>query len=176
MTSIQRTAIVVLLALLVVFGIYKWGYGRGWGDRDAEMQAVIAQKNEEARQTEQKLAEVVQVKETELRKANDVIDKKQTDLTAAIRAGRVRLPAPRCVQAPANPPIALGDRHEARSQPDPAPDANPDAPSDNGPSESERQTLELIAQIAADGDRAINQLNACIAAYEQVRTTINAQQ
>jgi hypothetical protein len=176
MTSIQRTAIVVLLALLVVFGIYKWGYGRGWGDRDAEMQAVIAQKNEEARQTEQKLAEVVQVKETELRKANDVIDKKQTDLTAAIRAGRVRLPAPSCVQAPANPTIAIGDRHEARSQPDPAPDANPDAPSDNGPSESERQTLELIAQIAADGDRAINQLNACIAAYEQVRTTINAQQ
>jgi hypothetical protein len=173
MTSIQRTAIVVLLALLVVFGIYKWGYGRGWGDRDAEMQAVIAQKNEEARQTEQKLAEVVQNKETELRKANDVINKKQTDLTAAIRAGRVRLPAPSCVQAPANPPIAFGDRHEARSQPDPAPDTNSDA---SGPSEAERQTLELIAQIAADGDRAINQLNSCIAAYEEIRTTINAQQ
>jgi hypothetical protein len=88
----------------------------------------------------------------------------------------VRLPAPSCVQAPANPTIAIGDRHEARSQPDPAPDANPDAPSDTGPSEAERQTLELIAQIAADGDRAVNQLNACIAAYEQVRTTINAQQ
>jgi hypothetical protein len=176
MTSIQRTGIVVLLALLVVFGIYKWGYGRGWGDRDAEMQAVIAKKNEEARQIEQKLAEVVQVKETELRKANDVINKKQTDLTAAIRAGRVRFPAPSCVQAPANPPSAVGERHEARRQSDPAPDANPDAPSDTGPSESERQTLELIAQIAADGDRAINQLNSCIAAYEQVRTTINAQQ
>jgi hypothetical protein len=176
MTSIQRTGIVVLLALLVVFGIYKWGYGRGWGDRDAEMQAVIAQKNEEARQTEQKLSEVMQTKETELRKANDVIDKKQTDLNAAIRAGRVRLPAASCVQAPANPTIALGDRNEARGQPDPAVNANPDASSasDNGPSESERQTLELIAQIAADGDRAINQLNACIAAYEQVRTTINA--
>jgi hypothetical protein len=176
MTSIQRTAIVVLMALLVVFGIYKWGYGRGWGDRDAEMQTVIAQKNEEARQTEQKLAEVVQTKETELRKANDVINKKQTDLNAAIRAGRVRFPAPSCVQAPSNTPVALGDRQEARGQPDPAVNANPDAPSDNGPSESERQTLELIAQIAADGDRAINQLNACITAYEEIRTTINAQQ
>lgn len=169
MTSIQRTAIVVLLALLMVFGIYKWGYGRGWGDRDAEMQAVIAQKNEEARQTEQKLAEVVQVKESELRKANDVINKKQTDLNAAIRAGRVRLPAPSCIQATPNPAIANGDRTEARSKPDAAPDTNLDA------SESERQTLELIAQIAADGDRAINQLNACIAAYEDMRTTINAQ-
>lgn len=175
MTSIQRTAIVVLMALLVVFGIYKWGYGRGWGDRDVEMQTVIAQKNEEARQTEQKLAEVVQTKETELRKANDVINKKQTDLTAAIRAGRVRFPAPSCVQAPSNPPVALGDRQEARGQPDPAPDANSDASSDNGPSESERQTLELIAQIAAEGDRAINQLNACIDAYENMRTIINAQ-
>jgi hypothetical protein len=172
MTSIQRTALAVVLALLVVFGIYKWGYGRGWGDRDAEMQAVIAQKNEEARQTEQKLAEAVQAKETELRKANDVIDKKQTDLNSAIRAGRVRFPAASCVQAPANPPIATGDWDQARGQPDPAPDADP---GDSGPSESERQTLELIAQIAADGDRAINQLNACITAYEEIRTIINDQ-
>jgi hypothetical protein len=142
------------------------------GDRDAEMQAVIAKKNEEARATEQKMAELVQSKEVELKEANNVIDKKQTDLNAAIRAGRVRLPAASCVQATPNPTIAPGDRNEARSQPDPAPNANPDA---SGPSESERQTLELIAQIAADGDRAINQLNACIAAYEQVRTTINAQ-
>jgi hypothetical protein len=169
----------LLAAALAGFGLYRYGYHNGWYDRDAEMQAVIAQKNEEARQTEQKLAEVVQAKETELRKANDVIDKKQTDLTAAIRAGRVRFPAASCVQAPTNPTIALGDRHEARSQPDPAPNANPDASgpntSDYGPSESERQTLELIAQIAADGDRAINQLNSCIAAYEEMRTTINAQ-
>lgn len=174
MTSIQRTALAVFLALLVVFGIYKWGYGRGWGDRDAEMQAVIAQKNEEARLAEQKMAEAVQTKEAELRKANDVITKKQTDLNSAIRAGRVRLPAPSCVQAPANPPTPYGDRDETRSQPDAAVDPNPSA--DTGPSESERQTLELIAQIAADGDRAINQLNACITAYEQIRITINGQQ
>jgi hypothetical protein len=165
----------LLAAALAGFGLYRYGYHNGWYDRDADMQAAIAKKNEEARQTEQKLAEVVQAKETELRKANDVIDKKQTDLTAAIRAGRVRFPAPSCVQAPSNPPVALGDRQEARGQPDPAVNANPDAPSDNGPSESERQTLELIAQIAADGDRAINQLNSCIAAYEEMRTTINAQ-
>ena len=175
MTSIQRTAIAVVLALLVVFGIYKWGYGRGWGDRDAEMQAVIAQKNEEARAKEQAMAQAVADKEAELRKANNVIDKKQTDLNAAIRAGRVRLPAPSCIQAPTNPPIASGDRHETRGQPDAKADANPSA-NDTGPSESERQTLELIAQIAADGDRAINQLNACITAYEQIRITINGQQ
>ena len=164
----------LLAAALAGFGLYRYGYHNGWYDRDADMQAAIAQKNEEARQTEQKLAEVVQAKETELRRANDVIDKKQTDLTAAIRAGRVRFPAASCVQAPTNPPAAAGDWNQARGEPDPAVDADL-GPSNPSPSESERQTLELIAQIAADGDRAINQLNSCIAAYEEMRTTINAQ-
>jgi hypothetical protein len=36
-----------------------------------------------------------------------------------------------------------------------------------------RETLRLIAQIAADGDRAINQLNACVDAYNQIREQIN---
>lgn len=170
MISIQRTAIAVLVVLLVIFGIYRFGYSSGWGDRDAEMQAQIAIKNEEARIKEQEMAASVQAKEVELRKANDVINKKQTDLSAAIRAGRVRLPAPSCVQAPTSAATAAGDRNEARSEPDRAPDQDIDA----GPTEQERQTLELIAQIAAEGDRAINQLNACITAYEDMRNIINA--
>jgi hypothetical protein len=162
----------LLAAALAGFGLYRYGYHNGWYDRDADMQAAIAKKNEEARQTEQKLAEVVQAKETELRKANDVIDKKQTDLTAAIRAGRVRLSTASCAQASTSAPIAIRDLDQARGQPSGSPDQ---AAGDTAPSESERETLELIAQIAADGDRAINQLNSCIAAYEEMRTTINAQ-
>jgi hypothetical protein len=170
MTSIQRTALAVFLALLVVFGIYKWGYGRGWGDRDAEMQAQIAKKNEEARAKEQEMAKAVADKDAELRKANNVIDKKQTDLNAAIRAGRVRLPSPSCPQAPTSAPIAIRDLDQARGQPGGSPDQ---AAGDRGPSESERETLRLIAEIAADGDRAINQLNACVAAYDNMRNIIN---
>jgi prophage endopeptidase len=158
-----------LVAVLAMGGCYKWGYSSGWDDRDAEMQIEIARKNEEARAKEQEMAQAVADKETELRKANDVISKKQTDLNSAIRAGRVRLPAPSCPQAPASAPAAAGDSSQAGSQPDPAPDT------DTGPSESERQTLQLIAQIAADGDRAINQLNACIDAYENMRNIINGQ-
>lgn len=169
MTSIQRTALAVFLALLVIFGIYKWGYGRGWGDRNTEMQIEIARKNEEARAKEQEMAKAISAKETELRKANDVISKKQMDLNSAIRAGRVRLPSSSCSQASPSPALASGDRNEARSESNATPDA------DSGPSESERQTLELIAQIAADGDRAINQLNACITAYEQIRISINGE-
>jgi hypothetical protein len=170
MTSIQRTALAVFLALLVVFGIYKWGYGRGWGDRDVEMQTEIAKKNEEARAKEQEMAKVVAEKETELRKANHVIDKKQTDLNAAIRAGRVRFPTASCPQAPTSSPIAIRDLDQARGESDRAPD---EAVGDTAPSESERETLRLIAEIAADGDRAINQLNACVAAYENMRSIVN---
>jgi F0F1-type ATP synthase membrane subunit b/b' len=169
MTSIQRTGIAVLLALLAIFGIYKYGYNSGWGDRDAEMQAEIAKKNEEARAKEQEMAKAVADKETELRKANDVVSQKQTDLNRLIAAGRVRLPTASCVQASPSAPVAVGNSNQAPSQPDRAPEP------DTGPSESERQTLQLIAQIAAEGDRAINQLNACIDAYDNMRNIINGQ-
>jgi len=169
MSTMTLYPTLALVAVLAMGGCYKWGYSSGWDDRDAEMQIEIARKNEEARAKEQEMAQAVADKETELRKANDVISKKQTDLNSAIRAGRVRLPAPSCPQAPASAPAAAGDSSQAGSQPDPAPDT------DTGPSESERQTLQLIAQIAADGDRAINQLNACIDAYENMRNIINGQ-
>jgi hypothetical protein len=169
MTSIQRTGIAVLLALLAIFGIYKYGYNSGWDQRDAEMQAEIAKKNEESRAKEQEMAKAVADKETELRKANNVVAQKQTDLNRLIAAGRVRFPSASCVQAPTSAPAASGDSNQAPSQPDRAPDP------DTGPSDSERQTLQLIAQIAADGDRAINQLNACIDAYDNMRNIINGQ-
>jgi hypothetical protein len=161
---------IALTALLTVGGFYKYGYHNGWGDRDGEMQIEIARKNEEARAKEQEMAKAVADKELQLRKANDVIDKKQTDLNAAIRAGRVRLPSPSCPQAPTSTPIALRDLDQARGEPDRAPDQ---AVGDPGPTESERETLRLIAEIAADGDRAINQLNACVNAYDEMRRIVN---
>jgi len=155
---------IALVALLAIGGFYKYGYSNGWDDRDTETQIEIARKNEEARVKEQEMAAVVSAKEAELRKANDVVNKKQTDLNRLIATGRVRLPAASCPQASVNPATPSGDRDKAPSQPDPATD---------GPSDSERETLQLIAQIAADGDRAINQLNACIDAYEEVRSKAN---
>jgi hypothetical protein len=155
---------IALVALVAVGGFYKYGYHNGWGDRDAEMQIEIARKNEAARAKEQELAKAVADKELQLRKANDVVNQKQTDLDRAIRAGRVRLPGASCLQAAASAPTAPRDRDQAPSQPDRPTDAASDA---------ERETLRLIAQIAADGDRAINQLNSCIDAYEEMRTVLN---
>lgn len=161
-----RYLIAAAVVILTVIGLYRWGYGRGWGDRDAEMQAVIAEKNEESRAKERQMAVRLTESSTKLLEANNALDQKSSALDRAIRAGRVRLPAASCVQSTASTPAPSGDRQEARSEPDRPSDAASDA---------DRETLRLIAQIAADGDRAINQLNACIDAYNQVREQINGQ-
>jgi prophage endopeptidase len=161
-----RYLIAAAVVILTVIGLYRWGYGRGWGDRDAEMQAVIAQKNEESRAKERQMTVRLNESSTKLLEANNALDQKSSALDRAIRAGRVRLPAASCVQSTASTPAPSGDRQEARSE--------SDRPADQ-PSDADRETLRLIAQIAADGDRAINQLNACIDAYNQVREQINGQ-
>lgn len=153
-----------LVAALAMGGFYKYGYHNGWGDRDSEMQIEIARKNEEARAKEQEMAKAVADKDAELRKANDVVNKKQIDLNTAIRYGRVRLPTASCVQASPSPAPASGDSNQAR--------AEPSGPADKAAGD-ERETLRLIAEIAAEGDRAINQLNACVDAYENMRSLVN---
>ena len=146
----------ILGTILVVAGIYGYGHHKGWNDRDAEMQAEIAQKNEEARAKEQELNQKLNENATKLQEANHAIDEKQSALDRAIRAGRVRLPSTSCVQ----------------TSPSPAPAARG---GDEAASESDRQTLAAIAAIVAEGQRNTEQLNACIDAYEQVRNTINGQ-
>ena len=129
-----------------------------------EMQSEIAKKNEESRQTEQKLNEQINQTATKLQEANDAVAKKQTDLDRAIRAGRVRLPAPSCVQTASSPAPTPGDRNQAGSQPNGQADSSSDA---------ERATLEAIAEIVAQGDKNTQQLNACIDAYNNLREQMN---
>jgi hypothetical protein len=164
MNPLSLYPIVLLVALIAAGGFYKYGYSNGWGDRDAEMQMEIARKNDEARAKEQEMSKAVATKEAELRKAKDVIDKKQTDLNAAIRAGRVRFPTASCPQASPSPPVAAGDSNQARSEPDRQVDQAVD---------SERATLQAIAEIVAQGDKNTAQLNACIDAYDRMRSIIN---
>ena len=144
----------ILGAILVAVSVYFYGHHKGWDDRDIEMQAEIAVKNEEARVKEQELTKQLTENSTKLMEANNAITEKQSSLDRAIRAGRVRLPSTSCVQTNGNPPVASGNSNQAAS-------------------ESDTETLRLIAQIAADGDRAINQLNACIDAYQAVMEKSN---
>jgi len=142
----------ILGAITAASLVYFYAHHVGYVKRDQEMQLEIARLNGEAREKEQKLSQDLNNTSSQLKEANDVVTKKQTDLDAAIRSGRMRLNTS-CVPASTGSTTASGDNSKA--------------------SESERETLLLIAQLAAEGDRAINELNACIAAYNQVRDTIN---
>lgn len=144
----------IIGVIFVVLGTYKYGTYSGYKERDQEMQAEIARLNDESRQKEQKLAQDLNNTSSQLLEANNAISQKQSALDRAISSGRVRFPTSSCVQAATNTATASGNQTEA--------------------SESERETLRLIAQLIAEGDQAINRLNACIATYEQVRNTINA--
>jgi hypothetical protein len=141
--------------LLLALATYFAGHHYGWAERDAEMQIEVARKNEEARAKEQKLVEEIGDVNKTLSEANNALEQESSALQRAIRAGRVRLPAPGCVQATPGAPAPAGNRDEA-------------------PSESDRATLEAIAAIVAEGQRNTQQLNACIDAYNSVREQINA--
>ena len=147
---------IILGCITAALTVYFYGHHVGYALRDLEMQSEISAKNEEARERESAVRAELDQTTIQLKEANDAITQKQTALDRAISAGRVRFPAPRCVQADASAATPSVDRAEAAT-------------------ESDRETLRLIAQIAADGDRAIVQLNACIDAYNKVREQVNGQ-
>ena len=158
---------VILGAILVAVSVYFYGHHKGWDDRDIEMQAEIAVKNEEARVKEQELTKHLNENSTKLQEANNAITEKQSSLDRAIRAGRVRLPSTSCVQTSSSPTPASGDSTKAGSQPNGQANSTAD--------EAERQTLAAIAEIVAQGDKNTAQLNACIDAYNAVRQQVNSQ-
>lgn len=145
---------VILGALLSLLSSYLYGHHVGWVSRDDQARIEVAEANDKARVKEQQLTNQINDQAFALRKANDEITKKQSDLSRLNAAGRLRLPAPSCPQAPDSAPVAAGDRAEAAS-------------------ELERQTIEALISIAADGDRAASQANACIDAYNEVRRLLN---
>jgi hypothetical protein len=145
--------------LVSLFGSYRVGHHYGWLERDNDMKIAIAQKNDEARAKEKELGEKLQDQETQLRKAEDDIKKKQSAMHELARTGRLRLPAPSCPQTSTSATIATG---------------NPQ-PSEPPQSESEREVIAALIDIAAEGDKAITKLNACASAYEEVRRLVNGQ-
>ena len=146
----------LLLGLCItLFGTYRGGYHFGWQDRDNDMKIAIAKKNEEARELEKNMTSKLSDKETELRKAQDEIVKKQSAMHELARTGRLRLPTTSCVQATTNATTSAGNIPEQ--------------------SESERTLISALIDIAADGDKAATRLNACIDSYNQVRELINGQ-
>ena len=145
---------IIVGVIVALFGTYRGGYHFGWEDRDQEMQIEIAKKNEEARELEKNMAQKLADKETALRKANNEISKKQSAMRELANTGRLRLPTSSCVQASPSASPAAGDSRDE-------------------PSELERQTINALIDIVAEGDKAITKHKACVAAYNEMRELVN---
>jgi len=146
-----------------LFGTYQGGYHFGWSDRDKEMQIEIAKKNEESRQTEQKLTEKLNENASKLLEANNVLSQKTTALANANRLGKLRLCPTSSVPATPSAPTTATNT-ETTSQ--------PDRPTDTA-SDAERATIEAIAEIVAQGDKNTAALNACVDSYNEMRDLLN---
>lgn len=145
---------VIIGAIVMAISVYFYGHHKGWAERDQEMQAEIAIKNEEARTKEQELTKQLNDNSTKLQEANNAITEKQSSLNKLIRSNSLRLQTPSCVQASTSTAPASGNSNQAGS-------------------ESDRETLLAIAEIVAQGDRNTAQLNQCIDSYNKVMETIN---
>lgn len=142
----------IVLAVLSAFG---GGYWKGSNDEEARQQAEVVRLNKEARETEQRMAEVAQTYAKTLRKANDVARIKETKLRTDLASGERKLfipvKAPECaVPIAADAPAPSGDT-EARA-------------------ELDGRTAQALVDLTSRGDQAIRQLNACIDTYEKVRS------
>jgi len=144
----------IIGAIVMAASVYFYGHHKGWAERDAEMQAEIAIKNEEARTKEQELTKQLNDNSTKLLEANNAITEKQSSLNRLIRTSSLRIQTPGCVQASASTAPTSGDSSKAGS-------------------ESDRETLLAIAEIVAQGDRNTAQLNACIDNYAKVMEAVN---
>jgi uncharacterized FlaG/YvyC family protein len=141
----------IVSLILILLGGYYVADHHGYERRVAEDQAEIIRLNEEARAKEAELTAKIDKANGALRKAKNDIQSKVASLNARVDTGELRLPSSCPVQADSSAPD--GNRTDA--------------------SESERQTVKALIQIAADGDIAINNLNSCIAQYNEVMKTVN---
>ena len=145
---------IIIGAIVSLFTTYQVGHHYGWLERDQDMQVAIAKKNDEARELEKNMASKLADKETALRKAQNEISKKQSAMRELANTGRLRLPTSSCVQASTSTAPAAGDSRDE-------------------PSELERQTINTLIDLVAEGDKAITKHAACVAAYNEVRESIN---
>jgi Lhr-like helicase len=152
---------VILGIVLAVLSAFGGGYYKGKDAEYQRQQVEIARLNAQARETEQRMAEVANTYAQTLRKANDVAKVKETKLRADIADGNLKLRIP--VKTTICPISATADSS---------------APS--GDTETRAELDGRIAQALVDlttrGDQAIRSLNTCIDQFESIRKTFNKEQ
>jgi len=143
----------IIGAICAILGVYFYGHHQGYEQRVAEDQAEIIRLNDEARAKEAELNKKLSGVTTALVKARNDVKTKQSNINSRIDSGELRLPSSCAVQTPTDATSPRGDS--------------------TNDGQSERETIKALASIAADGDIAITQLNACIDTYQKVREMVN---
>ena len=147
--------IAILLSLLASFGA---GYYKGGTDEYVKQQIEIARLNNEARETERKMADDAKELETKLKKAEDDAKTQASKRNAAIDSGALKLRIP--VKTPVCPVSTTADA------------ASPPRDSVQATAELDRETAKSLVAITDQGDANTRQLNACIDAYNAVYQTL----
>ena len=146
---------VLLGIVLTVLSAFGGGYWKGGKAEVEKQQLEIARLNNQARQTEQRMADVAQTYAETLRKANDAAKTKENKLRSDLAAGTYSLRVP--IKTPVCPVHTTAD-----------------TPASSGSTETTAELDGRVAQALVDltarGDQAIRSLNTCIDQYNQVRS------
>jgi len=165
---VEALAVRILIFVLVVLASLGGGYlkGRsdansGWEKKALEMETAsqrkLAEVTSQVRKVEFEAQESLSALSAKHSKETKDAKAKSDRVLSDVRAGAYRLsvPALRCRDAEAlYPTTPRGDRTEARA-------------------ELAAEAAATLVSIAAEGDDAIRQLNACISAYNDIRERFN---
>ena len=141
----------VFSVIFIFGGAYYVGDHHGYQRRVLEDQAEIARLNEEARGKELKAQEQINKLQFNLKKAKNENIAKQISINTRIDSGELRVPTSCSVQTSSDPPNG----------------------STNEGSEPERTFLKATSTLFIEADNAIEERNACILQYNEVRRTFN---
>jgi len=143
---------IILAFVCALVGVYGYGHHQGYEQKSTEDAVEISRLNAESLEKERRVTEQYAVIDKLKRKAQDDIKAKQTTTDARIDSGELQLPTSGCSVHSASD-TASGD-------------------GDQG-SESSKQILKDINALIAEGDGAIEDYNACVRKYNEVRDTFN---
>ena len=148
----------VLLGLVLAFlATFYGGYTKGEQAENERQQLEIARLNAEARQKEQALAAAVNTTATQLVKANNEakiqIAKRDADLASGALKLRIPVQTTCPVPATADSPTPSGNSVQTNAELDPT-------------------VARSLVAITDKGDENTRQLNACIDAYNEVRSSL----
>ena len=145
---------VMLGIISLLFTSFGGGYWKGADAERQRQQIEIARLNQEARETEQRMAAMANTYAQTLRKANDAAKTKENKLRSDLASGDRKLYVPVTT--------TCGVSTTADS---PAPSGNTETRA-----ELDGRVAQALVDLTSRGDQAIRSLNACIEIYDEMRS------